>query len=600
MSDTFHEHRPLRAGVWIRTAKPNDSGGLDIITRGTLTGLATRTDGTRVLVTAKHAMTGSATLDPTGNEGMYQQMATYRQMTDDTAHAALAIDATKKVGTAVSGLSNDADATMCTLESSVLANFKLHTHANASEGGGHEDKVIVGGTVDPTAQAGDVKGTSLLILGANRKMRAHVVEIDQPYPPTDTNNAFSFTVVLGDGPLHEGDSGAPCLVDMGNNQYKMCGILVSGGAGTQNGFAIPASDVEQELGITFGNHPPVVDAGDARIVGPGDTITLVASVSDQDSGNVFYYQWSKVTGDTVTITNPNARIAKCVLPSTFRAPQTLTFRLKVTDSDGGWATDDVDVDVVTGLPTNQLPTANAGTTQTVEPGEQVRLHGSGSDPDNNLPLAYRWDQDLGPNPLGLIGVLFSDYAGPETTFMAPDTPQVLTFVLTVTDARGGQATSSVDVRVDRWGPWTDTGETKDDDYAGAVKEQTRTSALGRTQDRWVEDIAPPPPTTPTTPPTDPTDDDTDDDTPPPPPEVWPTTGRPTGTTVGCGPGKWSQVMFTSNLGNTRTGWEKTPEADPWGAWIDTGRTETIDAYTAFKEQTRTSHCGNTETQWVSM
>ncbi len=59
-------------------------------------------------------------------------------------------------------------------------------------------------------------------------------------------------------------------------------------------------------------------------------------------------------------------------------------------------------------------------------------------------------------------------------------------------------------------------------------------------------------------------------------------------------------MFTSNLGNTRIGWEKTPEADPWGAWTDTGRTETIDAYTAFKEQTRTSHCGNTETQWVSM
>lgn len=58
MPNSNEEHRPLRAGLWIRTAKPNDSGGLDVIDRGTLTGLATRkSDGAKVLVTCKHVMT---------------------------------------------------------------------------------------------------------------------------------------------------------------------------------------------------------------------------------------------------------------------------------------------------------------------------------------------------------------------------------------------------------------------------------------------------------------------------------------------------------------------------------------------------------------
>ena len=42
MATPNDEHRPLRAGIWIRTAKPNSSGGLDVVTNGTLTGLATR------------------------------------------------------------------------------------------------------------------------------------------------------------------------------------------------------------------------------------------------------------------------------------------------------------------------------------------------------------------------------------------------------------------------------------------------------------------------------------------------------------------------------------------------------------------------------
>ena len=42
MGNSNEEHRPLRSGLWIRSARTNDSGGLDVIKNGTLTGLATR------------------------------------------------------------------------------------------------------------------------------------------------------------------------------------------------------------------------------------------------------------------------------------------------------------------------------------------------------------------------------------------------------------------------------------------------------------------------------------------------------------------------------------------------------------------------------
>ena len=60
MSNSNEEHRPLRSGLWIRTAKPNASGGLDVIQPGTLTRLARRVaDQQKVLVTNHHVMTGA-------------------------------------------------------------------------------------------------------------------------------------------------------------------------------------------------------------------------------------------------------------------------------------------------------------------------------------------------------------------------------------------------------------------------------------------------------------------------------------------------------------------------------------------------------------
>jgi len=96
----------------------------------------------------------------------------------------------------------------------------------------------------------------------------------------------------------------------------------------------------------------------------------------------------------------------------------------------------------TGTP-NQNPVANAGTDQTVDPGDTVTLSGAGStDPDGDT-LTFAWTQTAGP-AVTLVG---ASSASPN--FVAPDvtTDTVLSFQLTVMDGNGGSATDSVSVSV---------------------------------------------------------------------------------------------------------------------------------------------------------
>jgi hypothetical protein len=99
----------------------------------------------------------------------------------------------------------------------------------------------------------------------------------------------------------------------------------------------------------------------------------------------------------------------------------------------GTAADMTEYSVVTSYyPTvaNQAPLADAGPDQTVTTNATVTLDGSGSsDPDGDLPLAYRWTQVDGP------AVSFTPDVS-ITTFTAPADPAVLTFTLAVTDSLG--------------------------------------------------------------------------------------------------------------------------------------------------------------------
>ena len=118
----------------------------------------------------------------------------------------------------------------------------------------------------------------------------------------------------------------------------------------------------------------------------------------------------------------------------------LTFRLTVTDNDGGQSFADT---IVTVKNVNQLPTANPGLAQTVNEGATVTLPGSGTDPDGTI-VSYLWTQTGGPATVNPSG-----YNSSTATFTAPQVSAdtVLTFRLAVTDNDGGQSFADTTVTV---------------------------------------------------------------------------------------------------------------------------------------------------------
>ncbi|MCW5840998.1 MAG: PKD domain-containing protein [Caldilinea sp.] len=92
--------------------------------------------------------------------------------------------------------------------------------------------------------------------------------------------------------------------------------------------------------------------------------------------------------------------------------------------------------------TNVAPQANAGADQNALVGGTVTLNGAGSsDPDGHTPLGYSWTQTGGPN------VTLNNASSASPSFTAPSLPTTLSFVLTVTDARGKSSNGADSVTI---------------------------------------------------------------------------------------------------------------------------------------------------------
>jgi cytidylate kinase len=185
------------------------------------------------------------------------------------------------------------------------------------------------------------------------------------------------------------------------------------------------------------NKLPSTNAGTDQTVDENTLATLNGSATDID-GSIVAYSWTQLSGPVVTLSGANSSDATFTAPEV-TADTVLSFQLTVTDNEGGQATDTVDVTVHN---VNKLPSANAGTDQTVDENALATLNGSATDIDGSI-VAYSWTQLSGP-VVTLSGANSSD-----ATFTAPEVTAdtVLSFQLTVTDNEGGQATDTVDIIV---------------------------------------------------------------------------------------------------------------------------------------------------------
>jgi predicted esterase len=181
------------------------------------------------------------------------------------------------------------------------------------------------------------------------------------------------------------------------------------------------------------NQSPTANAGQDQVITlPTNSVTLSGSGADQD-GTISSYSWSKVAGGAATITSASSASTTV----TGLAQGTYTFRLTITDNNGGVATDDI---VITVNPApNVNPTANAGTDQTITlPLSQVTVSGSGADTDGSV-TSYLWTKVSG----GSANILSP--SSPSTVINV--TAGTYRFLLTVIDNNGASGSDEVTITV---------------------------------------------------------------------------------------------------------------------------------------------------------
>lgn len=214
---------------------------------------------------------------------------------------------------------------------------------------------------------------------------------------------------------------------------------------TDNG-GLSAKDTMRVTVMPAGNvnSPPVANAGtNQRITLPENTIILNGNGSTDPENNISVYLWRKITGPTsYSIANP--ALAQTVL--THLVAGTYEFELKVTDNGGLTDTDTI---LITVLPINQSPVANAGADQMIRlPVNSIVLNGTESYDNDGAIIGYTWEKFSGPS---------------SGTILNPNTVQtavtglvdgVYIFSLRVTDASGAEDIDYVAIAVDTNNPDT--------------------------------------------------------------------------------------------------------------------------------------------------
>ena len=207
------------------------------------------------------------------------------------------------------------------------------------------------------------------------------------------------------------------------------------------------TDVMQVTVNTATNQTPTADAGSNKTITlPTSTVSLSGSGSDAD-GTISSYAWTKISGPS---SYAIADTSSAVTEVTGLVQGVYQFQLTVTDNDGATGTDVMQVTVNT--PSNQAPTADAGSNKTITlPTSTVNLSGSGSDADGTI-SSYAWTKISGPSSYTIAD---TSSAVTEVTGLVQGVYQ---FQLTVTDNDGATATDVMQVTVNNASNQTPTAD----------------------------------------------------------------------------------------------------------------------------------------------
>ena len=179
-----------------------------------------------------------------------------------------------------------------------------------------------------------------------------------------------------------------------------------------------------EIVVNSVNHPPMVNAGNDRLVAQAiDIISIIPTVSDPDD-DFLTYKWEQLSGQPVTLSSTTQKhLTLQPLHFDFSQTDPLTFQITVDDGFGGVASDQVNVVLFSSLLSNRGISIEAGPIQTVTEGQTVILDVTG-ETLNDQPIQYTWVQFIGTS------VDLSSFSGDEVRFIAPevgDAEELLSF-----------------------------------------------------------------------------------------------------------------------------------------------------------------------------
>jgi serine protease len=189
----------------------------------------------------------------------------------------------------------------------------------------------------------------------------------------------------------------------------------------------------------FHNDPPVADAGEARMLRPGDVATLDGSGSHDPDGAISGYAWEVTLCMTmagpcvIDLVDANTATPVFEVPGAAGAIQ---FRLTVTDNAGATSSDTVMM-----LAFFQEPRAVIAPASCATSGATLALDGSASADDDGVIVAHYWEQLAGA-PV--------DIASPDVPVLelaVPSSQEPLVFALTVTDDDGLSSTAAIAIPV---------------------------------------------------------------------------------------------------------------------------------------------------------
>ena len=175
--------------------------------------------------------------------------------------------------------------------------------------------------------------------------------------------------------------------------------------------------------VTVSNVAPTVEAGPDVAAPQGQDVAFAGSFSDPGAADTHTISWDfgDLTGADGTLTPTHA----------YAVPGSYVASLLVRDDDGGEGSDSLTVTI-----SNVAPTVEAGPDATVGPNEDLRFHGSFTDPGWLDTHTIAWD--FGD------GGIAADTLEPVHRYTAIG---VYTVTLTVTDNHGGVGRDALTVRV---------------------------------------------------------------------------------------------------------------------------------------------------------